>query len=132
VVLLRRRFFLGAHIWDSSLKDLAWFRPDGSEMTQGDWEKPYVRCLMFLLGGDAILSLDERGNRIVGDTLLCLMNADFEPTRFTLPALEWGADWEIAVDTARGHVGKGPSTAAGGTIEVVGRSLMVLRHPPKL
>ena len=34
-VLRRRRFFRGQHLWDSELKDLAWFRPDGTEMTRG-------------------------------------------------------------------------------------------------
>ncbi|HSP81162.1 MAG TPA: glycogen debranching protein GlgX, partial [Myxococcaceae bacterium] len=32
-VLTKRKFFRGSHIWDSELKDLAWFRPDGQEMT---------------------------------------------------------------------------------------------------
>jgi glycogen operon protein len=50
-VLKRRRFFRGQHIWDSDLKDLAWFRPDGTEMTQEDWAHPFVRSLGYLLGG---------------------------------------------------------------------------------
>jgi isoamylase len=129
-VLQRRRFFRGAHIWDSTLKDLAWFRPDGEEMTQEDWEKPYVRSLMCLLGGDAIPSPDDQGNRVLGDTLLVALNAHYEPLGFTLPAIEWGQDWEIVVDTALGDVGRG-KTPAGGALELVGRSLMVLRHPPK-
>ncbi|QSQ17828.1 glycogen debranching protein GlgX [Myxococcus landrumensis] len=128
-VLRKRRFFRGAHMWDSELKDLAWFRPDGKEMRKDDWEKPYVRSLAFLLGGDAIAAPDEEGNRIVGDTLLVLMNAHHEPISFLLPALEWGADWEQVVDTATAGASPRTHTPAGGKVQVAGRSLMVLRRP---
>ncbi|WP_426749536.1 glycogen debranching protein GlgX [Myxococcus sp. Y35] len=128
-VLHKRRFFRGAHMWDSELKDLAWFRPDGKEMRKDDWEKPYVRSLAFLLGGDAIAAPDEEGNRIVGDTVLVLMNAHHEPITFMLPALEWGADWERVVDTAVCGESPRTHTPAGGNVQVAGRSLVVLRRP---
>jgi glycogen operon protein len=128
-VLSKRRFFRGGHIWDSELKDLAWFRPDGKEMRKEDWEKPYVRSLGFLLGGDAIATLDDEGQRIVGDTVLVLMNAHHEPMSFLLPAIEWGADWELVVDTAALGEAAHTHTAAGGKVQVAGRSMMVLRRP---
>ncbi|GHG69974.1 glycogen debranching protein GlgX [Comamonas sp. JC664] len=128
-VLHKRRFFRGAHMWDSELKDLAWFRPDGKEMRKDDWEKPYVRSLSFLLGGDAIAAPDDEGNRIVGDTVLVLMNAHHEPITFMLPAVEWGADWELVVDTAVCGESPRTHTPAGGNVQVVGRSLVVLRRP---
>ncbi|NMO21047.1 glycogen debranching protein GlgX [Pyxidicoccus fallax] len=128
-VLHKRRFFRGAHMWDSELKDLAWFRPDGKEMKKDDWEKPYVRSLGFLLGGDAIATPDDEGNRIVGDTLLVLMNAHHEPITFLLPAIEWGADWELVVDTAAAGESQRTHTPAGGKVQVAGRSLVVLRRP---
>jgi glycogen operon protein len=128
-VLTKRRFFRGAHIWDSELKDLAWFRPDGKEMKKEDWEKPYVRSLGFLLGGDAIATPDDEGNRIVGDTLLVLMNAHHEPLEFLLPAIEWGADWELLVDTSVAGESMHTHTPAGGKVQVRGRALVVLRRP---
>jgi isoamylase len=128
-VLHKRRFFRGSHIWDSELKDLAWFRPDGKEMRKEDWEKPSVRALGFLLGGDAIASLDEKGQRLVGDTLLVMTNADHEPMMFALPAIEWGADWELVVDTATTEDCARVHTPAGGKVQVAGRSVVVLRRP---
>ena len=128
-VLRKRRFFRGAHMWDSELKDLAWFRPDGNEMKKDDWEKPYVRSLGFLLGGDAIATPDDEGNRIVGDTLLVLMNAHHEPITFLLPAIEWGADWELVVDTAAAGESLRTHTPAGGKVQAAGRSVVVLRRP---
>jgi isoamylase len=128
-VLQRRKFFQGAQIWDSELKDLAWFRADGKEMKRGDWETPFTRSLGFLLGGDAIPTPDEDGNRIVGDTLLVLMNAHHEPLTFRLPAVEWGRDWELLIDTADLEGTRHPVTPAGGKLELSGRSLIILRRP---
>ncbi|MFY0524981.1 glycogen debranching protein GlgX [Archangium gephyra] len=128
-VLTKRKFFRGARLWDSELKDLAWFRPDGQEMKKEDWEKPYVRSVSFLLGGDAFLTPDDEGNRIVGDTLLVLMNAHHEPMTFQLPDIEWGADWEEVVDTGESRVTLHTHTPAGGAVMVAGRALVVLRRP---
>jgi glycogen operon protein len=126
-VLQRQEFFHGAHIWDSDFKDLAWFRPDGAEMTPDDWASPSVRALGFLLGGDAIPALDVHGRRVVGDTLLVLMNPRAEPVAFTLPAVQWGIDWEIAIDTAKPEPLRGRMPAGGG-VQLAARALMVLRH----
>ncbi|HEX8436382.1 glycogen debranching protein GlgX [Archangium sp.] len=130
-VLTKRKFFRGSHIWDSKLKDLAWFRPDGQEMKKEDWEKPFVPSIGFLLGGDAIATPDDEGNRIVGDTLLVLMNVDHEPITFQLPAIEWGADWEEVVDTGQSRVSLHTHTPAGGIVVVAGRALVVLRRPAR-
>ncbi|HET9595088.1 MAG TPA: glycogen debranching protein GlgX [Anaeromyxobacteraceae bacterium] len=128
-VLERRRFFSGEHLGDSSLKDLAWFRPDGQEMTAEDWRQPYIRSLAYLLAGDAIATPDERGERIVGDTLLVLMNAHHEAVRYTLPAIEWGREWRILVDTAGASDAKQDVLFASGQVEVAGRSLLALSRP---
>jgi glycogen operon protein len=125
-VLQRRRFFRGATFRDSSLKDVAFFRPDGQEMTEDDWKQPHIRAVAYLLGGDTIATPDERGERIVGDTLLVLMNAHHEPLRYTLPEIDWGREWEILVDTSGASDAKRDRLAARGVVEVGARSLMVL------
>jgi glycogen operon protein len=128
-VLQRRRFFRGQHFRDSSLKDLAWFRPDGQEMTEEDWKQPYIRAVAYLLAGDAIATPDEHGQRIVGDSLLVLMNAHHEAVPYTLPAVEWGRQWEILLDTAGGTDAKRDGIFASGVVVVAPRSLVVLSRP---
>jgi glycogen operon protein len=127
-VLTRQRFFRGEQIWDSRLKDVAWFRPDGAEMTREDWQKPSLRVLGYLLGGDAILTPDAQGNRVVGDTLLVLMNAEPRPVTFTLPAIEWGAGWQLIVDTAILGEASHAHTPAGERLELAARSCAILRR----
>ncbi len=128
-VLQRRRFFRGREPWDSSVKDLAWFRPDGAEMAPEDWRKPFARSVAFLLGGDAIATPDERGERIVGDSLLVLLNAWHEPVRYVLPDVTWGREWEILLDTGGATDSKRELVAGGGSVPVEARSLVLLSRP---
>ena len=99
-VLRRRRFFQGRQIRGSEVKDIAWFRPDGKEMTDEDWTLGYARSLAFRLAGDAIGERDERGNPVIDDTLLILLNAHHESLSFVLPAHKRGVQWQPILDTA--------------------------------
>ena len=102
-VLRRRRFFQGRHIRGSEVKDLAWFRPDGKEMTDEDWDRGFVRSLALRLAGDAIEETDEKGRRLMDDTLLILLNAHHERLDFTLPAHKRGIRWQSVLDTSWDH-----------------------------
>ncbi len=98
-VLRRRQFFYGRRIRGSEVKDLAWFRPDGKEMSEEDWTNPQTRCLGLRLAGDAIEEVDIQGDRIADDTLLILLNGHHEALPFTLPAHRPGVKWELLLDT---------------------------------
>ncbi|WP_437680333.1 glycogen debranching protein GlgX [Sorangium sp. So ce131] len=128
-VLRRRRFFSGGSVHGSGLKDIVWFRPDGGEMTSDDWTHPSARAIGFLLGGDAIWSLSPRGEQIVGDTLLVLINANPVPLEFVLPAIEFGERWEVLIDTrtAEEPARTVPARAGGERYLLIDRSLAVLR-----
>ena len=124
-VLRRRQFFQGRPIRGSQVKDISWLEPSGQEMTDASWNAEFVRCLGMLLAGDQIDETDERGNRIVGDSLLLLLNAHHEPILFTLPQHTQGW-WDLVLDTAHGtaddllhHVGQ--------AYELAERSLAVFR-----
>jgi glycogen operon protein len=96
-------------------------------MSQEDWDKPFVRSLAFLLGGDAIPTPDERGQRIIGDALLVLLNAHHETVRFTVPPPAEGSRWVIEFYTADAQRGPAEPVPAG-PFELVGRSLAVFRE----
>ena len=70
-------------------------------MTDDDWDAGFVQCLGMRLAGDLIGEVDERGEPIVGDTLLLLLNAHHEAIPFTLPRTLEGQGWEMLVDTAQ-------------------------------
>jgi glycogen operon protein len=98
-VLRRRKFFQGRRIRGSQVSDLMWFRADGGEMTEDDWNDPAARSIALRLAGDAIEEVDNYGNHITDDTLLILMSAESEAKSFTLPPHPGGAEWELMIDT---------------------------------
>jgi isoamylase len=127
-VFHRRTFFQGRRIHGSAVKDLAWFRPDGHEMTDEEWQDNHGRCLGLRLGGDAIEEVDDMGEPIVGDTFLVLLNAYHEPVPFVLPAHQGRVRWEPVLDT-RDWDGEAdqPAQRTGEQYRLEGRSLAVLR-----
>ena len=98
-VLRRRHFFYGRRIRGSDIKDITWFNPDGKEMTEDAWLNAEARCLGLRLAGDMINDTDERGNPIVDDTLLILVNAHHEALSFVLPIHNTEHRWECLLDT---------------------------------
>ncbi len=98
-VLKRRKFFLGRSIRGEGVTDVTWFNPAGHDMSDADWGG-FVRCLGMRLAGDLIGETDERGEPIVGDSLLALMNAHHESIPFSLPPTNPGHRWERLYDTA--------------------------------
>ena len=98
-VLRRRRFLRGRSTRPGTDKDLTWFDAAGREMTDEAWEREQARCVGMRLAGDAIDEADDRGGRIVDDTLLMLFNAHDREVPFTLPGPERGASWTRLIDT---------------------------------
>ena len=125
-VLRRRKFFQGRRIRGADVLDIAWLDPSGREMADDTWSSPDVRCLGVRLNGDAIDEVDERGARIVGNTLLLLLNADDQPIAFTLPQTAAEERWETLMDTSDPWA---PSRRlrAGGRYELLPRSMAVLK-----
>ncbi len=125
-VLRRRKFFQGRRIRGAEVLDIAWLDPSGREMTDATWSSPDVRCLGVRLNGDAIHEVDERGERIVGDTLLLMLNAAEQPTAFTLPGTAPEERWETLLDTADPWAPP-RRLRAGGRYELLPRSMAVLK-----
>src|SRR5207253_1615956 len=125
-VFQRRKFFKGRAIRGSDIKDISFLNPAGQEMTDEDWNARSTRCIGVRLAGDLIDDQDDRGEPIVGDTLLLLLNAHHEPIPFTLPLAKIEQLWELLLDTAE-EMGK-PSAFQGEVrYPLKDRSLAILR-----
>ncbi len=129
-VFRRRRFFAGSadHGGESSLGDVGWFEPSGTHMAEESWANGLARSLMVFLNGGAIPEPDSRGNRIVDDSFLLLLNGHDESIDFTLPEKTYGGTWVYEIDTAV-EAELGSVVAAGSTVSVEGRSVVVMRSP---
>jgi len=97
--LRRRKYFQGRSIRGSGIKDVAWLTPDGNEMDDAAWHSGFVRSLGMLLSGSAIEEVDERGQLILGDTVLALLNGHDRQVPFTLPLVEGDQQWQRVFDT---------------------------------
>ncbi|MGX7824448.1 glycogen debranching protein GlgX [Actinokineospora sp. 24-640] len=130
-VFRRRRFFAGRPIRrGDELRDIAWFTPSGQEMTDEDWESGFGRCIVTFLNGDGIPDSDQRGERVTDDSFLLCFNAHHEEIEATTPDGEYGAEWEVVLDTATGEVSPatGDRYPGEGTLILPARSLIVLRR----
>jgi glycogen operon protein len=128
-VLRRRKYFQGRSIRGG--KDVAWLAPDGREMTDEAWNADFVRCLGMLLSGAAIEEVDERGEPLVGDTLLILLNAHSEKVPFTFPALEPDQHWQRMFDTMTTHVAERTYRPAS-PYPLQGRTVAVFKVTPPI
>ena len=128
-VFHRRRWFQGRPIHGAQVTDIGWFTPDGSEMTQEDWNGGFAKALGIFLNGEGIQSPDARGERVVDESFYVLFDAHHEPLRFTLPKRDWGDEWVVALDTARSTPEEEQGRhKAGDEVSVESRSLKVLRR----
>jgi glycogen operon protein len=131
-VFRRRRFFAGKPIRKGDeLRDIAWFTPSGEEMTEHNWDDGFGRAIVVFLNGEGIPDLDQRGMPVVDDSFLLAFNAHYEDIEMTLPEQDYGRKWTVVVDTATGEVAAEPggeTLLAGGKLNVVARSLVVLQR----
>jgi len=129
-VFRRRRFFQGRRIRGSEVKDLAWFGSHGKEMTDEEWDMGF-RTIGIRLAGDAIGEKDTRGQAIIDDTFLLLLNAHHEDVSFTLPAHKKGIRWEVVFDTSISPEQKTPKrrklVKGGYPYELSSRAFVLLR-----
>ena len=129
-VFRRRRFFQGQAIKGAAVKDILWLSPEATEMTEEEWENSFAKTVGMLLYGEGIEELDFRGDRILDDTFLVLMNAHHEPVPFVLPALASDTRWRALLDTAHdGGLKSQGRYQAGDSYPLQGRSLVVLTQP---
>jgi glycogen operon protein len=127
----RRRWFEGRPI--RGLADIGWFSPDGTEMSEHDWDAGFAKSLGVFLNGDAIQSRDARGEPVRDDSFCVLFNAHHEAIDFVLPE-QWGERWSVVMDTAEPlppsldpDVGQ-RLVSSGEKVATDSRSLLLLRR----
>lgn len=132
-VFRRRRFFHGRPVEGThdELSDIAWFTPEGADMSQHDWDEAQASAMTVFLNGNAISEPGPRGERIQDDSFLLMFNASPQPLEFLVP-VDHGEEWQVVVDTARPDgvpPGTGPKAEAGQRLTLMDRSLTVLQRP---
>ncbi len=133
-VLRQEAFFEGHELpGTGGTRDLAWFAPDGKQLTTTDWFDTGLQTIGMYLDGRGIRARDALGRPVVDDSYLIWLHAGAEPVTLELPAAPWADGYELVVSTEYG-TGAPPATAivAPGSVELPGRCgwvLKVLRRP---
>lgn len=135
-IFRRGQFFHGGSIRGSNLNDIGWFRPDGFEMEDKDWNAHFAKALMVFLNGHGIHCNDEHGQRVMDDSFLWLFNAHSEEVRFVLPPELREHSWKDEINTARPDPSLGrDSFEHGDLVPVAAHSVRLLKgrnHPKPL
>jgi len=129
--LRRRKYFQGRSIRGGEVKDVAWLAPDGKEMDDEAWNADFVRSIGMYLNGAAIEEVNERGEPVIGDSLLVLLNAHSDKVPFTLPPLEHDQMWRRVIDTVEPHA-PDRGYKPGARYALQGRSVTVFVATPPL
>jgi isoamylase len=129
-VFRRRRWFMGRPLRGADVSDVGWFKPDGNEMTDQDWQSGFARSLGMFLNGRAIPTSDDRGDPVVDDSFYILFNAHFQEIKFRLPTSAWGDRWLKVIDTDEPvpDLRERKESHAGEELLVQAYSMMVLRR----
>jgi glycogen operon protein len=122
----RRRWFKGCPVRGGGVGDIAWFRPDGKEMVDEDWQQPHTNSFGVFLNGNALRELDDEGRPVKDDSFLLLFNAHYEPLTFTMPAPSFGRVWRVIIDTGDGVDMKQRSYKAEESVMLPDRAMLVL------
>jgi len=127
-VFRRPKFFHGQRLPGGEVKDVMWFNPGGNEMSEDEWNSPFVRCLGMLISGDATDLVDERGEPVRDDVFLLLINAHHEPIPFLLPGEEH-IEWELVLDTTNddGFLKQPKKFSSGEDVDLGGRACMLFK-----
>jgi isoamylase len=130
-VLRQSAFFEGLPVPDGDgCKDLAWFRPNGGEYTNGDWFDPGQRTIGMYLDGRRLRHRDRRGEPIVDESFLLLLHSGDADVKFDLPGAPWASDYQSVIDTS--CVGGSPAESsrllpAGTSLLLPYRSVQLLQ-----
>ena len=131
----RKRFFTGTTVRTGDgtrLNDIVWLDLDATPMEGEDWQADGGAAIGMYLNGHGIPGTDETGNPITDEHFLLYFNAGGDGVTATLPSEEYAAGWDVVIDTA-GSADERDPLAAGASLEVAGRTVVVLREqtPPE-
>lgn len=128
-VFRRRGWFQGQPVLHSGLGDIAWFLPEGTEMTEENWKHDFAKSLGVFLNGHGIKSQGPKGEQIIDDSFYVIFNAYHAELQYILPPRKYGKHWTKVLDTSENVINENPGKyRAKEAIIVQGRSIVVLKQ----
>ncbi|REA64018.1 glycogen debranching enzyme GlgX [Dyadobacter luteus] len=124
----RRRWFQDQPVAGSDVKDIMWFKPDGHQIPDQQWDDDIARSFGVFLNGRGIRCVDPEGNRIQDDHFFIIFHTGGEDVDFALPNEECGSEWRIVINTAENFIGESKQSICNtDTLPVIAHSVVVLK-----
>ena len=123
----RKRWFRGAPI--KGVEDIAWFLPEGDQLSDEHWNNDFAKSLAVFINGRALRTRNEVGEALIDDGFYVIFNAHWEPVDYKLPDALYAKSWTKIIDTTEDEVTDTETYNAQDTITVGGRSIVLLHHP---
>ncbi len=90
---------------DHGVPDITWWKPDGDNMEEKDWNVDYAHCLGMMHNNPAIHAdgySSQFPNVDENTRILTIVNSSLNSVNFTLPVVDGASgDWRLVVDTSR-------------------------------
>jgi isoamylase len=127
-VFRRSNWFRGEDAKGKELQDIAWFLPEGDEMSDENWSHDFAKSLGVFLNGHGIHYNDDKGEPITDCSFYLIFNAHHESLEYTVPEKISSDKWTMVLDTSDDKKEEGPIDEKK-PITVQARSVVLLRHP---
>ena len=127
-VFHRRSWFEGRPLHGPGVSDIEWFAPNGTEMSDSDWEAATVSVLGIFLSPEGLTDMD--GQPLSDHSYYLAFNAGARDRRFRLPGERLGRRWRTILATAADppFPERGRLYHAGWRVPVPARSIKVLQR----
>ncbi len=127
-VLRRRRWFQDRPIHGQGTRDIAWFTPEGVEMTEEAWASGMVNALGIWMSGAGLLGSDYEP--VPDDTFYVIISSRDGASSFRLPSTAFGDRWEVVFDTDAdpSFPSLPPMHPAAAALSVESNSVILLRR----
>jgi isoamylase len=128
-VLRQEAFFEGLEVPGAGgTRDLAWFAPNGGQLTTSDWFDTGLQTVGMYLDGRGITHRDQRGRPVVDRSYLLWLNAGADDVTVQIPGMPWGQRYELLLTTGT-PTGEpdGPTSFPAGTVEMPARTVWLMR-----
>ena len=125
-VFRQKAFFSGRSVSDDGVKDIAWFGPEGSELTDTEWFDHSQQTICMYLDGRGIRTRGPRGELVVDDSFLVVLHAGPDDRELVLPSAPWASSYECVLDTSTNE----DATTVhepGGSVAMTSRSVLLFR-----
>lgn len=125
----RHGWFQSLPIHGEQTNDIAWFLPEGQEMSDEHWQTGMAKSLGIYLNGRGFHYCGPKGETITDDHFYIIFNGHSEPVNFTLPSESYSPEWTNVLDTGVYSVNQEETSyKAGDIIPVKAHSVMLFSH----